>query len=336
MHEPILRRWRRRLITLPGVFLAFALTLAALPALLVLALLVDLALRRRSLSTVRLALLLPSYLGTEVTGLLLLGGVWLASLGSPARRAALTWPVQRLYTAMHFVALRTLFSLRFEVEGDALGAQGGPLLVLVRHVSVADVLLPGYFLAGRHRLHLRYVLKRELLVDPCLDVAGHWIPNHFVARDGTETDREILAVAALKAGLGPGEGVLIYPEGTRFTEAKRRRLLQRLASDPEALARTERLRHLLPIRAGGSLALLEAAPACDVLILGHAGLEGLTSLADIWAGALVRRTIRLKLRRIAGADVPEGRAARLAWLDAEWQRLDDWLESVVARGADHA
>lgn len=340
MHEPLPRRWRRRLLTIPGVIVAFALTLALLPALLVLALLVDLALRRRSLSTLRVALLLPSYLGTETVGLFLLAGVWLISLGSPARRAALTWPVQRLYTAMHLVAVRTIFALRFEIEtegaGDDLGAPGGPLLVLVRHASVADVVLPGYFLANRHRLHLRYVLKRELLVDPCLDVAGHWIPNHFVARDGADPAREIEAVAALKRGLGPGEGVLIYPEGTRFSEAKRRKLLARLAHDPEARARAERLRHLLPIRPGGTLALLDEAPACDVIVLGHAGLEGLGTIADIWAGALVRRTIRLRFRRIPRAEIPADPAARLAWLDAEWQRLDDWLESLAAPEAPHA
>ncbi len=333
MHEPLHRRWRRRLITLPGVVLAFALTLALLPALLLLALLVDLALRRRALGTVRAALLLPSYLGTEVTGLFLLALVWLVSIGAPARRAALTWPVQRLYTAMHLVAVRAIFSLRFEIEGEDLAGDRGPFLVLVRHASVADVILPGYFLANRQHLHLRYVLKRELLVDPCLDVAGHWIPNHFVARDSADPQREIEAVAALKRGLAPGEGVLIYPEGTRFSQAQRRRLLDRFAGDPEARARVERLRHLLPIRPGGTLALLEAEPACDLIILGHAGLEGLRSIADLWAGALVHRTIRLKLHRIPRAEIPEDREARRAFLDAEWERLDDWLDALSPSSA---
>jgi 1-acyl-sn-glycerol-3-phosphate acyltransferase len=327
---PVAPAWQRRLVTIPGVFLGLALVTAALPGLLLGALLVD-VLRpagRRSLASPRLVLFLAAYLFTEVVGLTLLAGLGLATLGSAARRAALTWRVQRLYTAMHMGAVRGIFALTFEVEGAELAA-GGPVVVLVRHASIIDALLPGVFIANRHGIELRYVLKRELLVDPCLDVAGHWLPNHFVARDGLDSQREIEAVRALKAGIGPSGGVLIYPEGTRFTEAGRRRLLDRLGGDPPALARAERLRHLMPIRPGGTLALLGAAPRCDVLFVGHTGLEGFSSIRDIWAGALVGKTVRLKLWREPAASVPVERAEQLLWLDARWERLDAWLEARI-------
>ena len=99
---------------------------------------------------------------------------------------------------------------------------------------------------------------------------------------------------------------------------------------PAELSRAEKLRHLLPIRPGGTLALLEAAPACDVLFVGHHGLEGFASIRDIWAGALVGRTIRLKLWRERAASIPAGRDAQLEWVAARWQRLDDWLCEVDA------
>jgi len=225
---------------------------------------------------------------------------------------------------MHFASVKALFRLRFEVEG-AERAAPGPLIVLVRHASIVDTLVPAVFLANVHHLRLRYVLKRELLVDPCLDVAGHWIPNHFVARDGADSAKEIAAVNALKTGLQPDEGVLLYPEGTRFTPEKRRRALERLSGDAVAKARAERLEHLLPMRPGGVLALLDAAPACDVLFVGHHGLEGFARIADIWRGALVGRTVVVKFWREAAASIPAAEDARREWLAAHWQRLDDWL-----------
>jgi 1-acyl-sn-glycerol-3-phosphate acyltransferase len=331
--ESFARRWRRRLLTIPGVVLGLGLVTLGLPLLLVAALGADLVrpAGRRTLASVRLALFLEAFLFIEAACLALLGAIWLVTLGSAARRAALTWPAQRLYTATLMRAAAALFALRFEIEGEDLASGGGPVLVLVRHASIVDVLVPGVFIANRHRLRLRYVLKRELLAAPCLDVAGHFLPNWFVARDGADTRREIEAIRALKTGLGPEDGVLIYPEGTRFSRQKRLRALERLAGDPDALARAERLRHLLPLRPGGSLALLEAPPACDVLFVGHSGLEGFASIADIWAGALVGKTLRVRFWRARAAEIPEGREARLAFLQAGWQRMDDWLSSLDER-----
>jgi 1-acyl-sn-glycerol-3-phosphate acyltransferase len=324
-----LRRYARRAVTIPAVVLALVAILAALPVLLPLAFVGDFARAagRRSFVSVRIVLFGVCFLATEVLGLARLLGVWLSSLGRPGLRAARTWPVQRWYTAMHYVALQTLFRLRFEVEGDEV-ATPGPLLVLVRHASIIDSLVPAVFIANVHRTRLRYVLKRELLVDPCLDLAGHWLPNRFIARDGADTAREVEAVRALKSGLGPDEGVLLYPEGTRFTPEKRRRVLERLTG--AARVRAERLQHLLPIRPGGALALLDAPPACDVLFIGHHGLEGFAHVADIMRGALVGRTVRLRFWRVPASSIPAGAEARLEWLAEEWQRMDDWLSAEEA------
>ncbi|HQR23745.1 MAG TPA: 1-acyl-sn-glycerol-3-phosphate acyltransferase [Steroidobacteraceae bacterium] len=325
-----LQRYARRAVTIPAVALALLALLAALPVLLPLAFVVDLARAagRRSFVSVRIVLFGVCFLATEVLGLALLFGVWLSSVGRPELRAARTWPVQRWYTAMHYAALRTLFRLRFEVEGDA-AATPGPLLVLVRHASIIDSLVPAVFIANVHRTRLRYVLKRELLVDPCLDLAGHWLPNRFVARGGVDTAREVDSVRSLKAGLEADEGVLLYPEGTRFTEEKRRRVIERLGG--AARERAERLQHLLPIRPGGVLALLDAPPACDVLFIAHHGLEGFAHVADVLRGALVGRTVRLRFWRVPAASIPAGAEKRRAWLADEWQRMDDWLSAEEDR-----
>lgn len=331
------RRFQRRIVTIPAVVVGLVVVTALLPLLLPLALVLDLsrAAGRRTFSSVRLTLFLEAFLLTEVLGLTLLGASGLLTIGSRARRERVTYRVQRLYTGMHMRALSALFGLRFEVEGAEL-AEGGPMLVLVRHASIIDVLVPAVFIANRHEIGLRYVLKRELLVEPCIDVAGNWLPNAFVARDGADTRREIDSVRALKAGIDATSGVLVYPEGTRFTAKKRRRVLERLREgDPAELARAERLRHVLPIRPGGALALLDAAPACDVLFVGHHGLEGFSEVRDIWAGNLVGTTVKLKIWRERADLIPAARDARLAWLAERWQRLDDWIDSLdtTERGA---
>ena len=67
-----------------------------------------------------------------------------------------------------------------------------------------------------------------------------------------------------------------------------------------------------------------------MLFVAHHGLEGSASIADIWSGALVKKTVRIKFWRERGASIPAGRDAQLSWLAARWQRLDDWLEGQRA------
>lgn len=334
-------RLARRVRTIPVVFILYALVSALLPALLLLAAghdLVRFVRRRHPWMATRLTLFGWLYLFTEVVGLIALFVTWIASgFGASQRRLrAWTAAVQRAWTAALLTWVRWIFQLRFEISGDA-HVRPGPLLVFVKHSSMVDTLLPTNFITRRHGIGLRFVLKRELLVDPCLDVAGHWLPNHFVDRRATDSAAEIAAVRRLADDLGPDEGVLIYPEGTRFTRTKQAHALARLAeSDPERHALAAGLRHVLPPRLGGALALLDGAPPADVLFVAHHGFEGFGSLAAIWRGKMVRRTIRVASWRVPRADVPDDRDARVRWLFTWWQRIDDWVDAARALDLDAA
>jgi 1-acyl-sn-glycerol-3-phosphate acyltransferase len=322
------------MVTVPLLFGGLASVTALLPLLVVVALIVDL-LRLRSTSSfigVRLAVFAWWFLAVETVGVLSLGAIGLVAWVMPGptvrRREAWTWIVQRAYTGALFVGVRAVLSLGFRIEGQELAARG-PFVLLVRHASIVDTLLPARFVANTYKMKLRYVLKRELRVDPCLDIAGGWLPNHFVTRDGTMTDAEIAGMGALARGLGTGESALIYPEGTRFTAKKRERAIARLATDPDRAARAEQLRHLLPPRLGGTLALLDADPPADAVFFAHHGLETFASVKDLWKGTLVGTTIEIRLWRVPAADIPRERDARIAWLDAEWAKMDDWLEAIA-------
>ncbi len=103
--------------------------------------------------------------------------------------------------------------------------------------------------------------------------------------------------------------------------------MARLADgDPKAHAAARRLRHVLPPRPAGTLALLESAPEADIVVAAHTGLDGFARVSDIWAGALVGRTIRVAFWRITRNTVPEGTSARRDWLYDQWRQVDDWIE----------
>jgi 1-acyl-sn-glycerol-3-phosphate acyltransferase len=325
-------RWARRALTFPGYAAAAALLLAALPLALPVLTLLDRA-RRERLARVRTLLVAVHYLLCELAGLAASGLLWLATHVSGAARArsdAWHHALQAAWAGALFAGIRRLFGLRLAQEGDAPGP--GPLLVFMRHASLADTLLPALLLSRRHGLRLRYVMKRELLFDPCLDVVGNRLPNVFVRRESAQSEREIAAVEALARGLGRGEGVLIYPEGTRFSPERRERRLERIAASGDAarLERARRLRHVLPPRTGGPLALLDAAPDADVLVVAHVGLEGVTHFRDAWRGSLIGRSIRVVFWRVPRALVLGDRTKRVEWLLDLWERVDAWIDAQHA------
>ena len=294
-----------------------------------LAALVDAALRTRW-AACRAILLGFGYLGAEVAGLLASFAVWLVAgpwLGARQRFDAVNFRLQVRWARAIFAIARRVYGLR--VELDLAEPAKRPVLVLVRHASLVDALLPTVFVSGRDGTRLRFVLKRELLLDPCLDVVGQRLPNAFVARGGDEPAREEASIRRLAEGLGPLDGVVIFPEGTRFAPEKLESALARIraSGDPARIARVATLRHVLPLRSRGVLALLEAAPQAELLFLTHHGLEGTSRAATVLRGGLIGRRIRVRTWCMPVSALPEDRAGRLAWLDAEWARADAWIDA---------
>jgi 1-acyl-sn-glycerol-3-phosphate acyltransferase len=328
---------RRRAVTVPALWLALVAFTAGLVVLVPGALVVDLVRRvasgRRPVA-LRLVAVGWAYLLAESAGLVALAAIWLtAGRPGPARARRLlerTYTVQRWWARSLFRAVTAAFGLRWSVRG-AEHVPPGPVIVLMRHASIVDTLVPSVFVAAPHGLRLRYVLKRELLRDPCLDVAGNRLPNCFVDRGGERSAEEVARVRALADGLGPRDGVLIYPEGTRFSRDRLARVLGRMRrSDPARAERFAALRCVLPPRRGGTLALLDAAPEADLVVCVHHGLDGLARIGDVWGGSLVGRRIEVSFRRIRRDQVPAG-PERIDWLDEEWQALDEWVAARVSR-----
>ncbi len=326
--ESVRARWLRRAVTVPAYLVAGAAALVLCPFLLLVAAIADLVRGRRPFVLSRAVLGISLYLVCEAGGVVASALIWLAWLGVKQERfIEWNYALQGIWARALFGGAGRIFALRFQVDGeDEIG--NGPMIVFMRHASTIDTLLPAEFLTRRHAVRLRYVMKRELLWDPCLDIVGQRLPNVFLRRGAQQSDREVARVRDFAEALGRGEGVLIYPEGTRFTAEKRRRILARLAETRghEELERAEALRHVLPPRTGGAMALLEALPEADALFLAHCGFERAASLHDLWTGRLVGTTIRLKFWRIRSHQIPRAPDERAQWFWAQWKRVDEWID----------
>lgn len=312
--------------TIPALVVAFLIVTPALPVLIAVTVVVDVVRTAAGGPRVALRMLLFGwlYLLAEVVGLCALWFVWLASgFGrNHMRLIDATYSIQGIWAAFLMGALRLLFRLELRVTHDEV-VRPGPVVVLARHASNVDTLIPSVVITRRHGLRLRYVLKSELLADPCLDVAGNRLPNHFVDRNSGSPTRELAGIRSLTADLGD-DGVLIYPEGTRFSERRRRRAIDRLRESNPALAdRAEDMTRVLPPRPAGAGVLLDAGT--DVVVLAHHGLDGFATVRDVWSGALVGRTVTVDFWRTAAGEVPNDRQARIEWLYAQWARLDTWV-----------
>ena len=118
---------------------------------------------------------LGASLGLHVAGFAGVAGAWLAggtwAGADPERERRLEQRLQVWWAKAMWRAAERLYRLRLEVDGDDC-VEPGPVLVLSRHASLIDTLIPLVILSVRHGLRLRYVMKRELLWDPCIDAVG--------------------------------------------------------------------------------------------------------------------------------------------------------------------
>jgi len=322
--------WSRRLITIPIVYLAFALATLLIPLVLVAGAAID-GMRWIASRTPAMALRMAAF-----GWVYLLGEVWaiptlaVTGLLPKDRSIAVTYRLQMIWLNWNLNTVRVVFRLRFTADA-ADEIPPAPILVLSRHASLIDTLLPGRYVTEPFGMRLRYVLKSELLMDPALDIAGNRLPNVFVDRGG-DTDREIAAIRDLATTMPDGEGLLIYPEGTRYSEAKRVNYTEKLARRGDATGEiASTYQRVLPPRPAGTLAMLDARPL-DVVVMAHRGLEGFAEIRDIWSGGLVGSAVHVRFWRIPSSEIPADDADRRLWLFTTWSDVDAW---VTAEG-EHA
>jgi 1-acyl-sn-glycerol-3-phosphate acyltransferase len=175
----------------------------------------------------------------------------------------------------------------------------------------------------------RIVMKATLQLDPGLDVIANRVPNVFIRPQRTGERIYTDQIRRLAAGLGPDGALVIFPEGGNWTPGRWRRGIRRLERQARSdlAARARDMPHLLPPRAGGALTALAACPDADVIFVGHAGLDQLASVADVWRSLPMDHVVEARWWRVPAAGVPRSadHEAQVRWLYDWWARIDAWI-----------
>jgi 1-acyl-sn-glycerol-3-phosphate acyltransferase len=315
-------RWRRRATSVTAVVvLAIGLTVS-LPLWLPIVVLVDLVRARWRFPLARLMAFGVCYAWLETAGVAITLWYSLIGRGHDVERH---YALQRWWAKSLVTSLRACTGARIEAEGvEALTP--GPVVVLGRHASLADSLVSAYVIGTLAGMDPRYVLKRELLVDPCLDIVGQRLPNHFLDRGALDSAPELAALSLLTSDLGERDCAVIFPEGTRANPKKRASALDKIRrSDPERADRLSHLDVLIPPRPAGAQAMLAGHPTADVVLCWHIGFDGL----DTFGGILRHLSrpippVRFVVRRVSRETLPpiDDTSAFTRWLDDRWCELD--------------
>ncbi|WP_307861627.1 lysophospholipid acyltransferase family protein [Nocardioides xinjiangensis] len=281
----------------------------------------------------RLLWLVVVYLTFETLLLLVLLGLWLAS--------GFGWRIRSPYfTGIHydlvqgtlivfFREARRVLALRIRTDGPHPSrVPDEPVLVMCRHAGPGDSFILMYALLHWYAREPRVVLKNTLAWDPAIDVILNRIPARFISPNPAAGEDLESQIAALATGLDVNDAFVIFPEGGNFTPVRRDRAIARLRRlGLERMAvRAEEMTHVLAPRPGGVLAALEAAPGADVLMVAHTGLDHLLTVADLWRELPMDKQITMRWWQVPREDIPADREARIDWLYAWWERIDDWIE----------
>lgn len=320
----------RRRVTSIATIVALAVTLTLfLPIWLPALLLVDAVRLKWRFPLARLGAVGLCYAWLETAGVLACLG---HSLTGRSHDVPRHYALQRWWARNLIGALRACTGMRVELDGVEQFTPG-PVVVLARHASLADSLVSAYVIGTLAEMDPRYVLKRELLIDPCLDIVGQRLPNHFLDRGADDSAPELAALTALAADMGERDCAVIFPEGTRANPKKRASMLDRIRERaPERAERLEALSVLIPPRPAGAQALLAGHPDTDVVLCWHTGFDGL----DTFSGMLAHLSrpippVRFVARRVERATLPpvDDTSAFTRWLDDRWCELDAEVRAAL-------
>ena len=273
------------------------------------------------------------YVTIESVMLVVLFGWWLAS--------GFGWRIRRPYwEGIHydlvqgvmwvfFREAKRVLHLEIATDGPAPDAHPGrPLLVCCRHAGPGDSFILIHALMHTYAREPRVVLKDTLAWDPAIDVVLRRVPARFITPNPAAGEDLETQIAGLASGLDENDAFVIFPEGGNFTPRRRERGIERLRKlGLDRMAqRAEAMTNVLAPRPGGFLAALDAAPAADVVLVAHTGLDHMLTVGDVWRELPMDKRIVMRWWKVPRAEIPADRDERIDWLYEWWERIDRWIE----------
>jgi 1-acyl-sn-glycerol-3-phosphate acyltransferase len=323
----------RRVVAISAVAAGLPIWLILTPVWVVFSVAFDVASRLWRLPSLRLCCFFAVYLIHEWAGVI--AAAWLWVTGSFGRRLNLDSHrrVQAWWATSLLNWARRLLSVELDID-DHERFPAGTFIMLSRHASMVDAVIPAAVVTGTANRFAHYVLKRELRWDPALDLFGTRLGNHFVARSGRNTEGEAAAIETLARDAIDGAGLVIFPEGTYATDQTRARVLRSLrkAGESEVVALAESLGSLLPPRPAGTLAFLRGRPDADVVVVGHVGLGGVAQLRGLRRRLPLTEPVVIRWWVHRRSEIPDDEPGQETWLNQRWAELDQWVTDRRGHG----
>ena len=244
-----------------------------------------------------------------------------------AHYAVMRWFVGGIYRVATRMAKVNVSFEESDATHEVLNDTSKPVVVLSRHAGEGETLFVLHELLTRHDRGPRVVLHERFKLDSTIDALGERLPNRFVDPRGGDTEVEIAAMAAELEDTG---ALVIFPEGVNFSEETRRRGIERLEENGwhRQAAQAKEMTNVSAPRPGGTLAAVQAAPHCDVVIMGHEGFP--TGFREVWELLPHPQTIHVRLWHEPASAVPDGHEDQIDWLFAWWRTLDSWVDERQA------
>lgn len=335
-------KWIRRLLIDPAFVLGVSLALLAFPVLLI-----GVAFASRYVPgkwrPLRVVWFLFLYLMVDVIAVIVLFVIWLASgfgwkMQTPVLQKAnyrvFRWMLRRVVASAKFT-----FKVSIAQDGElpvTVGSVRRPILVFSRHAGPGDSLLVMDGLMSRFGRQPRIVLKEFLQWDPAADILLNRIPSAFVPLHKQAGDPVVEAIEEMSRTLGKRDAFVIFPEGGNYSLKRHLRAIQKLKEigRPDLAERAEALENTLPPKPKGVMTALEAAPEnTDVFFIGHAGLEALVEVGDIWRSMPMDTQIATKLWYVPAENIPAPDKQE-EWLYDIWADIDSWITEKLSDTAE--
>jgi len=323
--DPIWRRWFRRTLTYTLVTAAFVLSVATVWLWVPLCLVVDFV---RKTSVTRAVFFVSNYLLFQIIAIVMLSVTWfryylLSGGDCPTYREKTHW-VQRTWAKYLLSTTTYILAVSLHVDGGyEFGEQ--KIILAARHTSIGDTFLPLALASIPYEKKLGFVMKKELEWDPAIDFAVSHLDHIFITRGTGDALDEIAQVGKL-AKSPELDGVVIFPEGTRYTKKKwgqvkksmeehgNEKLVNWMTDNP----------NVLPPRPGGILALLENNDSADVVFLAHRGFENARRFRDVLNGTFAGSDIYIKIWGVKFEDLPTTESDQKDWIMENWKIVNDF------------